>query len=305
MSAASWLRSRRNWALIALAALALYALFGFFVVPRILESRIVKLSRKHLDRQATVTRVRFNPFTLAVEVDGFRLADRDGGDLLAFDRLRIDLQVSGAFRRALRFRTILIEGPVVTIRILEDGQPSFADLLERGAALAEPEPPAGLPRLIIERLALGAGTIVFSDRSRQPAFESRFEPLQLDARDLITLPEESGQHSIAVGLGNGAEVRWSGQHTVEPLEFTGRFEITGLDLVWLWGYVGHAQPLEVGGGRADITLPYSVRKQQGQAAEVALDGAALAVHELVVRPRGGTEDWLGVPELEFQEVQAT
>ncbi len=300
---AAWLAGRRRWAFVTLAFVALYAAFGFLVVPWIVQSQIRKQARAYLNREATVERVRFNPFTLVTRIEGLRLADRDGADLMSFDRLRVDLQVSGLLRRAWRFGEIVVEGPVVTFRILADGRPSVADLLEADEAPAAKEP-FRPPRLIIDRFAVSAGRVEFSDRSRQPAFESRFEPVNLEVRDLITIPEESGEHAITVGVGDGAELRWTGTQTVEPLHFTGRFDITGIDLAWLWTYLGHGQPLAIADGHADLVLPYDLRHEPQKDLALSLDDASFTVRGLVVRPREGTEDWLSVPELQVREVDA-
>ena len=99
-----WRRRWRVWAASALAAVALYALFGFFLVPRIARAQIEKQARALLHREATVARVRFNPFTLRAVVEGLDLLDRDGADLFHLDRFTADFQASGVFKRAFRFR---------------------------------------------------------------------------------------------------------------------------------------------------------------------------------------------------------
>ncbi|HET7262488.1 MAG TPA: hypothetical protein VFK60_11805, partial [Casimicrobiaceae bacterium] len=71
-----WRRLRT--ALIAIAVLiAVVALLGFVVVPRVVKSKIETLAAADLGRQATVGDVAFNPFTLHLRLADFRLADRD------------------------------------------------------------------------------------------------------------------------------------------------------------------------------------------------------------------------------------
>src|SRR5262245_14210860 len=88
-------------AIAAAGALALYSLLGFFVVPMIVRSQVENRAALQLNRMATVARVRFNPFTLALLLAGFELRDRDGTPLASFDTLVVNLSVGSIPRRAL------------------------------------------------------------------------------------------------------------------------------------------------------------------------------------------------------------
>ncbi|HEX5107354.1 MAG TPA: DUF748 domain-containing protein [Vicinamibacterales bacterium] len=298
----SFLRRQWKWGAAALALFVLYTLFGFLVVPWIVRNQIVEQARTTLHREATVGEVRFNPFTLALTIGRLKLADRDGVDLAAFDLLRADLEVSGIFRRALRFKEIRVEHPVIAARILADGKPSVSDLMESSSdAPGEPFQP---PRLIVDRLAVNTGVVQFSDATHHPTHQSRFEPLNLDVENLITIPQEEGSHTITIGVGEGAELHWTGQQTVEPLRLTGKLDIKGLDLRGLWAYFGAGQMLDVADGRADLTLPYDISRGTDRQMHATVDAASATVRTLVVRAAGDTADWLTIPEVHVTNVKA-
>src|SRR5215204_64914 len=133
-------RRTRRWRMavaVCAALLLIYTLLGFFVVPRVIRSQIVGGAREQLHREAQVGDVRFNPFTLAATVTGLRLRDRDGADLITVDRIHANADTFGIFRWALRFSEIRIDHPVVSARIMRDGRPSIADLME-GPSSGEP-----------------------------------------------------------------------------------------------------------------------------------------------------------------------
>ncbi|HSN57200.1 MAG TPA: hypothetical protein VLT32_21205, partial [Candidatus Sulfomarinibacteraceae bacterium] len=91
-----WFRAWRllSWRSALVAAVVLYALVGFFVVPWIVKGQIETRSLGMLGRQATVEKVRCNPFTLSLTVEGFSLPDRPGSVLLAWDRLYANAELS-------------------------------------------------------------------------------------------------------------------------------------------------------------------------------------------------------------------
>ena len=112
----------RRWRLVVLclgAPFLLYIACGFLLVPRIIRSQIRSQASTRLHRSVRMDKVRFNPFTLVTIITGFELSDLDGMPLVGLDSFRADLQVSGLFRRALRFREIVFEHPVVSARILQ------------------------------------------------------------------------------------------------------------------------------------------------------------------------------------------
>jgi len=106
-SVTEWFRSWRlvSWRSALVVAVVLYALIGFFVVPPIVKSQIEKQSLKILKRQATVEKVRCNPFALSLTIEGFSLPDRPGSVLLAWDRLYANAQVSSLFAGRRRSRS--------------------------------------------------------------------------------------------------------------------------------------------------------------------------------------------------------
>ena len=54
--------------------------------------------RTHYGRTLGIGDIRFNPFTLTLEVRRLALPDADGQTLLAFERLHVDLQLATLWR---------------------------------------------------------------------------------------------------------------------------------------------------------------------------------------------------------------
>jgi uncharacterized protein involved in outer membrane biogenesis len=295
--APSWLRSRRRWAAIGAGGLALYAIVGFFVVPRVVRSEIVKLARTELHREAHVARVRFNPFTLACELEGIELKDRDGAPLFRAERIDVNLQFSGIFRRAWRLGDFEIDTPSIEARILGDGKPSVADLFESTPGEEAKPRKAGPPRLIVDHLKLRNGRVEFVDESRSPRFVQTLEPLNLEMHDLITLPDETGDHAVTIGLGAGASLHWAGKQTIEPLRLEGRLEITGISLERIGDYAAADVPWSVLSGTAGVGLAYDVRRAGDGTLSADVKDASVTLQDLTVGPRDRSERWLEVPSV--------
>ena len=298
-------RGWRRGVSIAAGLVAIYAILGFFVVPPIVRSQIVKLARTKLHREATVGRVRFNPFTLAGTIENLNLKGRDGGALFSFDRLAVDLQVSGIFRRALRFREIALDHPSFDARILPDGRPGLADLFEPDPSAKPTEAKASLPRLIVDRFVLRGGKVEFVDESRTPRFVQALDPLDLEVHGLTTIPDESGDNAMTIGFGQDQLLRWSGRQSLDPLRLEGRVEITGIHLSRVWEYAAPGNSLDLAEGRADVALAYDIQRAADGSFSMALKDATAKARGVVLRPRGGSENWLEIPSVELTGVRAT
>jgi len=295
----------RGWrarVVLGLTLVAVYALFGFVVVPWVARAQIVKQARTLLHREATVARVRFNPFTLKATVEGLELRDRDGAALFKLGRLVANVQLSGIFHRAWQLRELTIERPEATARILADGRPSIVDLLESDAPPTQPKKPFEL-RLRIGRLEVKGGRVDFVDESRTPRFAETLAPLDLSVHELTTIPQESGDHAVTIGIGEKTRVRWSGQQSVRPVHLEGRIELTDVLLPKFWDYAAREQPVALRNGSADVACSYDLSYAADRGLVLAVRDGSVTLRDIALRAPGGEEDWLTVPAVQVQPIQ--
>src|ERR1700760_19523 len=153
-------------ALPALVLVLLYTVLGFFVVPRLIRSGVHDFVSKNYHREVSLGDVRFNPYTLRLDVRDFALPDADGKPMLAFQHLLVDLTVASIWNRGPDFEAILLEQPFARVLIKPDGTLNLADLALPPDPNAKPEPPNPKPaRLFIKHFNLVAGSVGFEDLS--------------------------------------------------------------------------------------------------------------------------------------------
>jgi hypothetical protein len=141
------------WAAGVASLLVAYTVAGFWLVPLIIKNQVPKLGHTELARQATVSEVSFNPYTL-------RLAEADGATLFAIGKLAVELQWRSLVRRAWSFAEIRITAPSASLAIARDGKFNLAELLATFEhRLRQGSTETSLPRLIIGRFALEQGKL--------------------------------------------------------------------------------------------------------------------------------------------------
>src|SRR6516162_2939088 len=116
--------------LIALAIVSVlvgaYAAAGFLAVPYFTRKAAVDFVRTHYHRTLSIGEVRFNPFTLTLDIRQLALPDADGQTLVSFEHLGVTLQLASLWRLGASFGDILLERPYVRAVIRPDGELNFA-----------------------------------------------------------------------------------------------------------------------------------------------------------------------------------
>ncbi|HHJ81304.1 MAG TPA: DUF748 domain-containing protein, partial [Candidatus Tenderia electrophaga] len=295
--------SKRFWGLMFLA---LYTVFGFFVLPYIIKSQLSSLVPELTARKFVVEEVRFNPYALSLTLSGVSLADKDGIELAGFDEFYVNFQTSSLINWAWTFGDISINGPRGNIRIGEDGKPSFQDLLASDTAAAEPAPAveeeAALPRLVVHRLAVNNGRFLFSDHSIPTPYKQEIYPLSFELTGFSTLPERDGPYQIKVAFPDGGQLAWQGDVSVNPLRASGRVDVSALQIREMWRYAQDQLRFSVDSGQLAFSANYRfVMAAQGP--ELTVDQIALKLSELAISDKNRTEPDLQIADISLNNGQ--
>ncbi len=262
-SITEWIRSWRllSWRSAIVAAIVLYALVGFFVAPWVVRNQIEKQSLALLKRQATVERVRCNPFTLSLTIDGFSLPDRPGSVLLAWDRLYANAELSSIFRWAATLKELRVERPYLALRRFPDGSINVVELvkeIQEGKPPPKEEKDARLPRALLQQVQVIDGRIDVEDRLRPEPLLWEVGPSQIELLDISTIPEREGSNDLVMRLPGGGAVKISGKVKVEPLSLDGTFVLEDNALASSWRAVRHMFKFDLTRGVMGLDLDYHV-----------------------------------------------
>ena len=143
----SWIRSRRFWRwLLYLPAglIAFYALMGFVGGPLALRWALRHKVAPLIDHPLHVGAVYFNPFTLRLQISDFEITEPGTGigrQLLAWDRLDVDVSFLALLKKTLRVERLVLDQPYVHLVIAPNGALNLLALAPK--APAEDESPAG------------------------------------------------------------------------------------------------------------------------------------------------------------------
>ena len=126
----AWLR----WGIRIGIVVALYTIVGFFVLPAIIKSQMLKRLPALTHREAAVDQVLVNPYALSLTVRGFSLKEANGPVFASVGELYVNFQLSSIFRGKWTFDEISVKDPFAQITYLTNGTFNFADLLTNAPA---------------------------------------------------------------------------------------------------------------------------------------------------------------------------
>jgi hypothetical protein len=282
--------------IICVAVLVFYTLAGFFLAPWLVRHYVPKIVQEQLKKHAAIGEVRINPYLFTVDANDFRMEEPDGQPIVGFKRLFVDFELKSLFKWAWTFRQASLEGPHVNAVIAKDGVLNLAGLAPPSEATPmPPEKDKGPPPLIVEEFSIDQGQVDFTDQRLSKPASITLKPLQLNIKNLTTLPGQEGPQSITATLGDGGTLKWTGEIGLNPVATQGSFAIENVQTATAWKFIRDAVALEQPAGKISITADYNM-DLSGEEPQVTLGKLAVALTGLALKLEGAETPFFEMPD---------
>ena len=250
---------------------AAYVLGGFFVVPRVVRSQAVQWVKTDLDKDLALGDIRFNPFTLALDVDDIAVPGADGATLVSLGHFRVSVSLLSLFQSAYRFNEVRLDRPYIHAVIRPDGTLNLIELKSRTPS----EGPT--PSLIVDALTVDQGRVVYADQSQPDKPQETISPISFVLNDFHTKSDEGGAFTLNATSERGEHFAWSGDLSIAPIASKGRFTVTALQSATVQRFLGARLPVVLTGGQIGFQADYDFAYDpSGLRANVSLPSLTLA-----------------------------
>ena len=293
-------RNKRFWGVLLIL---LYSLLGFVAMPLMLQDQIPKLSQQLLKRDAMVKQVRFNPWSLRLQLDELSLLDEQGASLLELKQFVINLDVSSIWHFALDFHEIAFVAPhfyMVRYSVDDSNIGRLLDDISAGSVQAEPTTKTSDTdplRLLIGNFSISDGVIDIRDEVSTSDFTAQIAPININMKDFNTLPDLEGVQQVSLKTENGVELTWAGSIDIAPLKSAGRLELHGSPLPLIDRYFEQQLGVDVDNCCLDIVLDYRINTLGNGKIEAAIDNFSLDLLDLALREKADGETLFTLPAL--------
>ncbi len=263
--------------------LALYTMFGFFLLPRIITQYLSSTIAEKLGLKATITMVRVNPYTLSVSFHGFSIQDKDGSTLASCDACSFNAQASSIVRRAAILKEVTCRALRIGLKIRPDGSLDLADVFSFGNNEPQATTNGSLPRISINRVSLYSSSIDVTDMHRAVPHAFSLSTLTVEAEHLTTLPGHKGTYTLHAETPRHERIEASGTISLDPLHSKGSVSVHNLTSDTLRDVLDDLVPIELRSGTLTITAQYEFDMSKGNVAFHVRNGAC-SVSELRFGP---------------------
>ncbi len=149
----------RTILIIILSLFALYTITGFFILPPVLTSVLSKNLTQALKRNVAIKKIRINPYTLVVVVQGISIKDQDRpAAFVSLRSLTVDIEWASLIKLAPIIRELKLDTPSIKAIRFENGTYNFSDLIKGGKKKEKPQ------EFSISNIQIVGGNVVMDDR---------------------------------------------------------------------------------------------------------------------------------------------
>ena len=245
--------------LIPLFIIVFFYIFAWAGLPRLVHWQAEK---QVLERSGHVLKMdlpELNPFKLTLRIPKLNLTTPEGEQMVAFDQLFVDISGTDLFTGLVALDQIELKNLNLNVALLPDGKNNFTALLDAFKS-EEPEEEDNKepPAFLLSHLLITDAVVDFQDRRKPDGLKTRFEPLNLELRDLATRSETDGDFVLNAVTGLDAELKLRAQIQLADPSATGEFSLKGLNIAKLEPLLKPLLPTSPPAGNADLALNFDV-----------------------------------------------
>ncbi len=296
-----------KWPIRIAIVMLIYTVTGFFIVPAIVKSQMLKRLPALTKRQASIEDVKCNPYVLSLTIRGLALKETNGDVFTSFDEFYANFQLwDSIFKRSWVFDEITLPKPFAQITYQADGNFNFANLLSNIPATPKSPsaPPQALPSALIYSLSISNGSISVADLTRKEPFKTQFTPIDFVVTNLSTIRDKNSPYSFLAKTGSGETFAWAGTITLNPLRSAGVFRLGALQLPQFGTYSHDYVRFDIVSGLLDVAADYNYDSVTNML-DLNVSNAAVHLTNLQLKAPDTGEMVVVIPQLSVTDTAAS
>ncbi len=205
-----------------------------------------------------------------------------GKEQVGFERLYANLALDSAWKGALHLQAVELDKPRNEVVFAKDGTLNLTQLFKLPASEPQPEQPPSDPfPLRIGSIKLSGGYLHFADQRPSEPIEFIYDDMNLELKNLSTLPDDNADMTLVARGPNGGRVDWSGTLSLSPIASEGTLKVTDGKMKLFWPYVRDAVPLVLEDGVFSLDTHYKLNLSK--TTEVLLDKTSLRIAPFAIK----------------------
>jgi len=282
--------------------LLFYTIFGFFILPFIVKSQIIKEVASTTYAKASIDSVYINPFLFKIELHDFVLYDQRKKSLVSLKSLCFDVEPHSLINGTIHLRELLLEEPNITLIIEKNKSINLLSILKPSTTSKQSQETdtsqIQLPHILLDSIKIVDGSIAYKDFTHINQFDFILHRIGFTIKDIDTRTKnrDNGKIRLYATLGDGGFIDL--KTTLEsftPLAFHGSLDFEASKLYTQWRYVQDMLNLEVADGKISLHTHFKFNLNELNATKIT--DTRLALENLRIKPKGKKKDILHLKKL--------
>lgn len=257
---------KRNKSIVAsvVAAVFLYCLLGFLLLPGIALHVVNNQFEQRLNVEAQLHSLEFNPFTLELTLGRLAIGEK-ANPLLSFQRLHANLQLSSLWSDALELESLTIERARVAATLQQSGDLNLLQMIRGEEPELQPteETSGALFPVRIAHLNVNDSQLQFRDQQPAVPVQTHFEQITIQAQQFSTVAQEATELSLHAQGPAQSQLQLQASMRLTPLDGAGSLKVEGLPLSPFWPYVSDLVDIQLQDGTLDTRGDFHLALVEG------------------------------------------
>ena len=269
----------------------LYTVTGFFILPFAVKFFGQRSLQKQFGESAMIQKVKANPFTWRLAIEGLTLNDPAEQWSLQLAQASIDVSAATVYKFHPVFDAILVDTPDITY-VRTPAEPEAPETIEAPAgdwreSLANVNT-LELPKLQIDLLQIQQGSVHFRDESNPEVYSQVITPIDLTLHEFTTAVENEDVIRFSAETEQGSSLKFEATLTENPMTVSGFIDLTGFDVSRLSPYYTQYTQFELASAVFGMHFDYRIDFSDLDNLLV-LSAGTLELSDILCRPLTGEE----------------
>ena len=288
--------------------LTLYTVFGFLLLPKLLDNTIRDQVNSHLGWQTDIEKIEVNPFLFTLTINHLAITENNtviNTSPLSFSRFHADFELRSIIEGAFTFKNVELIDPSFTVLINQDGSTNIqqALLAHQLPALEtqqqteeDQHSPSALPKLLFDNISVVDGSLIANDHSQGELLTHKINPISFHLKAFSTYVEQGGEYQLQLALDDQQSLQWKGNIAVAPISSSGSFNIKGIHLHRFWPYIKPFSPYELRHSNVDLAANYALSFIDNQF-QLTLNQAFVSLNDLQIADPQNSEHFVDIKQV--------
>jgi hypothetical protein len=264
-------RKAAKWTLLFIV---LFTVVGFFVLPPIVKSVLLKKLSETLHRDVAIQKLTINPYMLSMKITGFEVKERDGTrPFVSFDELYLNAQLVSLVKKGIILKEIRLRKPYINIERSGEILYNFSDLVKGSAsgAKADDRP----LRFSLNNIQVMNGSVDFWDGPKKTKHTIRNMIVTIPFFSNLPYYTDSYVKPSFEANVNGHQVGFYGMTKPfkDSLETSVEVSVHDFDIPYYLAYVPVEMNFRVPSGRLDVETLVFYTQYKDKAPSLTLTGS--------------------------------